>query len=188
MQLMSLDTAEVPSVGHDPGIKKVVAVEKEYDYDTMSEIKKKEVEKEAQGRYLAVAFVLGADRQRYGRLIENLENDYLQGQNNYPSTITAAYNLLTNWKQDPRNLVRTIGPVNDGVSFMNIDDGDAGQEVALANRGQQKSGTGADGKDRSYITCHRCGKQGHYANQCEEQRKTGAAMLMSGIKDGEFNG
>ena len=108
------------SIGHDPGIKKAVADEKGYEYDTMSETNKKEVEKEAQGRYLAVAFVLGGDRQRYGRLIENMENDYLQGQNNYPSTITTAYNLLTNWKQDPRNLVRTIGPVNDGVSFANI--------------------------------------------------------------------
>jgi hypothetical protein len=75
-----------------------VTVEKGYDYDTMSEAEKEEVEKEAQGRYLAVAFVLGADRLRYGRLIENLENDYLQGQNNYPTTVTAAYNLLTNWK------------------------------------------------------------------------------------------
>ena len=59
------------------------------------------IRQDAQQLYLATAFILGADRNKYGQLIENLENDYLQGQNNYPQTLTGAYNLLTNWKQDP---------------------------------------------------------------------------------------
>ena len=50
----------------------------------------------------AMAFLLGCDRSRYGKLIEDLENDYLQGRNNYPTTVVAAYNLLTNWKQENR--------------------------------------------------------------------------------------
>ena len=52
-------------------------------------------------------------------MIQDLENDFLQGQDNYPKMITAAYNLLTNWKQDPRNAMRDI--VNDGVSCANVD-------------------------------------------------------------------
>ncbi len=67
---------------------------------------------------MAVAFLLGADCARYGRLIEILENDYLQGQNKYPRTVTTAYNLLSNWKQDPCNSMRVLGQVNDGVSFI----------------------------------------------------------------------
>ena len=69
-----------------------------------------ELKHTTQVRYLAVAFLLGADRSRYGRLIEDLENDFLQGRNNFPTTLTGAYSLLTNWKQDPRNLMRAIGP------------------------------------------------------------------------------
>ena len=84
--------------------------------------------------------------------------------------------------------MRTIGPVNDGVSFANVDDGTTEKDVALANHGQQKAATGSGRKDKSHITCHRCGKQGHYANQCEDERQTGATMLMSGIEDGEFHG
>ena len=75
-----------------------------------------------QGIYLGTAFILGADRARYGKLVENLENDFLQGRDGYPVTLTGAYNLLTNWKQDPRNNLRTVGPTNDGVAFTNIDD------------------------------------------------------------------
>jgi hypothetical protein len=40
------------------------------------------VEKEAQGEYLAVAFLLNAGRVRYASMLQDLENDYLQGQDN----------------------------------------------------------------------------------------------------------
>jgi phosphoribosylanthranilate isomerase len=55
-----------------------------------------DVKKEAQEQYLAVAFLLNADHVQYRRLIEDLEIDYLQGQGNYPKTVTAAYNVLMN--------------------------------------------------------------------------------------------
>ena len=45
---------------------------------------------------MAVAFLLGCDRSRYGRLIEDLENDFLQGNDHYPSTVAGVNNLLTN--------------------------------------------------------------------------------------------
>jgi hypothetical protein len=41
--------------------------------------------------YLAIAFLMGADRNRYGKLIEDLENAFTQGQDNYPRTVTGAY-------------------------------------------------------------------------------------------------
>ena len=42
---------------------------------------------EARELYLAVSFLLGADRARYGKLIEDLENNFLQGQHLFPKTI-----------------------------------------------------------------------------------------------------
>jgi hypothetical protein len=59
--------------------------------------------KASQDKYLAVAFLLGSDQNRYRKLIKNLENDYTQGQNCCPKTLTTAYSLLTNWKQDAHN-------------------------------------------------------------------------------------
>ena len=90
------------NIGVDPGIELLVATELKKNVGLLTNAEKKD----AQDRYLAVAFLLGSDRSRYGKLIENLENEFLQGRNNYPKTVTSAYNLLINWKQDPRNLLR----------------------------------------------------------------------------------
>ena len=72
-------------------------------------------------------------------MIESLENSYLQGQNNYPKTVTEAFNLLTNWKQDPHNMMRVVGVGNDGVSFTNVESrqNDGQEVVALANSGKK---------------------------------------------------
>ena len=65
--------------------------------------------------YLALAFLMGSDQNRYGRLLEKLENDFTAGNDNYPKTLTDAYNMLLEWKDDPRLLIRMAG--NDGISF-----------------------------------------------------------------------
>ena len=72
------------SIGHKPGIKKAIVAETRVVIANLSATQKDDLKKEGQSHYLAVAFLLGSDRSRFGRLIENLENDYLQGQKNYP--------------------------------------------------------------------------------------------------------
>lgn len=79
---------------------------------------------EAMQWYLAVAFLLRADRVCFGKLIEDLENNYLHGQDNYPRMTNDAYNLLCNWKQDPRNVLRVNPSTSDGVAFMTTGDED----------------------------------------------------------------
>ncbi len=106
--------------------------------------------------YLACAFLLEADRNRYGKLIEDLENDYIQGQDCYPKTVTAGYNLLVHWKQNPQNLMRVLGTTGgNGVAFANRGDEDA---TALTNVGGKR--------DKSGITCFNCNEKGHYSNKC----------------------
>jgi siderophore synthetase component len=78
-------------------------------------------EKYTKEQYLACAFLMGLDRHGYGKLIEDLENDFTQRRNNYPKTLVDAYNLLVHWKQDPWNLMRVLGTNNDGVAFANVD-------------------------------------------------------------------
>jgi hypothetical protein len=178
------------SIGHEPGLNEYVATRNNIDYDHMDAAEEEDVQNESHERYLAVAFILGADKLRYGRLLESLENNFLQGQNRYPATVTAAYGLLTNWKQDPRNYVRAIGRVNDGVSFTNVDGGDAKDgDVTLATDGQgKKGGNNSKKKDKLHITCRRCGEKGHYSDKCDGERKTsGATMLMDGVEQGKFD-
>jgi hypothetical protein len=156
------------NIGMDPGIEEIVATEKGRDVTAMTATD----QLEAQQRYLAVALVLGSDCARYGKLIENLENDYLQGCNNYPLTVTGVYNLLSNWKQDPRNLTWSVGVTNDGVSFTNLDgskDDEAG-DVAMATTASGGSGSGKScTRDKSKVICCQCGKKGHYPSECDNE-------------------
>ena len=74
-------------LGIDPGISKAVFKEKGLTLATSTTTQKDEVKKETKERYLTVAFILGADRGRYGKLIEVLENNFTQqGQTRYPKT------------------------------------------------------------------------------------------------------
>jgi hypothetical protein len=96
-----------------------------------------DAEDAARERVLACAFLLGSDRARYGKLLEDLENDHTQGVDNYPSTLQQAYTLLVHWKQDPRNVVRLVGGMSDGVAFTNV-----GAEGSQGGRG---NGSGSRG-------------------------------------------
>ncbi|KAI2489179.1 Reverse transcriptase (RNA-dependent DNA polymerase) [Fragilaria crotonensis] len=81
-----------------PGLDKIIAIELGLDPENLDEQQKQDVAKESHSRYLATAFISGADPVRYGRLVENLENDFLMGRDNYPKTVRAAYNIMTFWK------------------------------------------------------------------------------------------
>ena len=74
------------------------------------------VMKEAKDLSLAMSFLAKADRNRYGQKIEDLENDFSQGQDNYPKTVSAAYSLLINWKQEHLNAhtMRVLKSNSDG--------------------------------------------------------------------------
>uniref|UniRef100_A0A7S2UAI5 Uncharacterized protein n=1 Tax=Attheya septentrionalis TaxID=420275 RepID=A0A7S2UAI5_9STRA len=84
------------SVGNEPAIEKALADERGLLIWALTPEELDELKKEAQEQYLATAFLLGADRGRYSGLIVSLENAYLLGNNNYPQTVSAAYNMLEN--------------------------------------------------------------------------------------------
>jgi hypothetical protein len=80
-------------------------------------------------RYLAVALLLGADRIRYGTLVEEIENEFLRNKGSpstagtYPTTAVEAYDYLCNYKKNPKILSRLLGQgsggkYNTGVAFV----------------------------------------------------------------------
>ena len=53
---------------------------------------------DARSKYLALVLLENSDKHWYRKLIMELENDYCKGQDDYLDTITAAYNILINYK------------------------------------------------------------------------------------------
>ena len=64
---------------------------------------------------------MGADRTRFGHLLETYENDFTQGVDQYPRTRTDAFNILANYKEDERNYLR-VTRSNDWVAFTTCDE------------------------------------------------------------------
>jgi hypothetical protein len=91
------------SIEDNPGILEALADSWNLDITVLSATNLANLQKEAHEQYLAVAFLLSADCGRYGRLIKDLENNFLQGQDRYPKTVMLeAFSLCTNWKQKQR--------------------------------------------------------------------------------------
>jgi hypothetical protein len=139
-------------------------------------------------RYLAVASLLGADRFRYGTLVEEIENEYLRNKGDassagtYPTTVAKAYDYLYNYKKGPKNLSRLLGQhsgndLNTGVAF--AQDGDQHHQDT-PNQASKKSGshehafatTGGAGSYASRKTiCRRCGAEGHNSIDCDSTKE-----------------
>jgi hypothetical protein len=146
----------------------------------------------AKERYLATAFLCGADRDRYQELLVGMENSYLKGVDEYPpKTMTAAYSLLTNWKQDTWNLSRLVNAGMGGVAFTKVggdgvDDDAEADGTTLATGGERQRATRA-AKDKSHIKCFRCGMMGHCASECtveeseekQDEPQSGTQLLMA---------
>jgi hypothetical protein len=113
------------SIGSEPAIVNEILIADGIDPDAATQEQIAAAITVAQEQCLASLFMQGAGRGRYEKLMEDLENAYTQGRDNYRKTVQDAYSLLTNWidKNSNRNAV----PTNDGVSFANVD-GEKGDE------------------------------------------------------------
>jgi hypothetical protein len=94
------------TIGNDNG-----AIRDEFDFTgvtdtattTTTSTHKIDATKASKDKCLAVELCYMADNTIYEKLLEDLENDYTKGSNNYPSNVTSSYNLLVNYKNYQRS-------------------------------------------------------------------------------------
>jgi Zinc knuckle len=149
-------------LGHDPGLVNLftpvpVPPKSKASVEPIPMVSKESTEdmhKRAQDHYLATAYILGADKMRYGRFLDSLENDYLQGRKSYPVTVPGECNLLTNWKENTSPPTRPVVFPHEAVAFATVTD-------------DKRS---VPSKDCSLVVCHKCNKKGHYANECPSSK------------------
>ena len=67
-------------------------------------------------KYLAIAFIQGANHHRYSGLWRDLKNNMVLGQDKYPKTLPAAYDVLLNYKTSGNK--QGGGDTNVRVSFI----------------------------------------------------------------------
>ena len=164
------------TIGAHPGAINEVLNATAADTDNPTIEEREDATKTATNRYLAVAFLLGADKMRYGTLIEEIENEYLRNKGSsstagtYPTSIAESYDYLCNYKRDPKNLTRLLGQtsggnnLNTGVAFVQDgaqdDDNISSQEQTFTTNG---GGGGANNRKK---ICRRCGTDGHTSIEC----------------------
>jgi hypothetical protein len=115
----------------------------------------------AREKFLAMSFLYAVDKFRYGKLLDELENDFTKGVDHYPDTITKAYTLVVNFKFQQRQVGRLFND-SEAVSFANVD----GKRTAPP--------------DITTVKCYCCQKMGNYASDCPSAtpKIEGATMLM----------
>ena len=71
-----------------------------------------ELEEAGRQETLAMALLRGADRTRYGTLLDHLANQFASGRDEYPKDLTAAYSLLVHYKTPSNARTRPTGTNN----------------------------------------------------------------------------
>ena len=164
--------------GMEPGIMEAFLKEEGLDNLTANNDQKVAAQAKTVESVMACAFILGADRNRYGKLIEDLENSCTQGTNKYPADLTTAYKLLVNWKQDPRNQIQVVRQASTNNSnnrpgelvFTNVGSTETGSHC-LTTAGTTNTNA-TTGNEYPSIRCYNCQRMGHYASSCPNEAVT----------------
>jgi Zinc knuckle len=106
---------------------------------------------EAQDRFLARVFLMGANKRRFGSLIEEYNNSYVAGTDKYPKLLEATLKLLSNYQDS-----------NSGLG-KGLDGKETGLGASFAQKGK---------RDLSKVQCHSCKEYGHYASNCPNKKKS----------------
>ena len=95
----------------------------------------------SRNKFLACIFLAGVDQKKYGKLVNNLNNDYLMGQKKYLKTVKSAMMMLSYYMGTGGN--------SKGWKLEEL------HEMSFAQH-------------KKNVTCWKCHKKGHYANECKQ--------------------
>jgi len=99
-------------------------------------------QEEAGKKFAACLFLAGVDRGRYGKAIDEMNNNFVQGTASYPVDVSDMLKVLTN-RSDAKS--SQLQAEQDGVS----------KATSFAQRVDRRR-------------CHKCGVEGHIARTCPE--------------------
>ena len=86
------------------------------DRDNPTDEEKTQASIHARDEYIAILFLRHSDPRRYGSLLADLENSYTRGIDEYPKTLSRAYDYLVNYKSP--NKAYASDPNEGGLSYL----------------------------------------------------------------------
>ena len=124
---------------------------------------------------LSMAVIKRADENRYGSLQKGLRNDYLLGNDRYPTTIPETLKLLDNYKNpNPtanQNREANRGEGNAGASFLQTTNG---LKVEFLR--------GTDNSFDPGTECYKCRCHGHISSICPVAKDNTGGPLPGGVR------
>jgi len=108
--------------------------------------------KAAQDKMLAMIFLGGVDKRRYGSMLASLNNSFLNGEDKYPASVNDALNVLQLWQD--------YGQGTGPRSAIDSERVRPGSETSFTQTNRQLA----------RLRCFECDGIGHYARNCPERR------------------
>ena len=134
---------------------------------------KTDPDKLAEDSFLAIAFLENADSARFSGLSRELRNIMLLGQDNYPVHLTAAYDLLCNYRPVPTGRRDDWDNDSVNVSFAQVtQDHTTGTDTQAVIPGN-------NGVTSTHTFCYACPQHGHITRYCPSPRDQRAGGLQS---------
>jgi hypothetical protein len=142
--------------------------------------------KQAQQRFEGALFLAHSHKGRYGRLIQELANDYNKSRDGYPASLTEAYELMLHdvHDEDARACSNGVG----GMAFAQDGAGTNNETTSPTPSGNGPPASNAQPNPRPGVTCHRCGKRGHFGNRCKESAHANGTTLVTAGSANASNG
>jgi hypothetical protein len=168
-QIRFMNTVQVieqcgASLGEDPLTRTKVCEDLGVLPTTTSAIEIAEITKRVRDYTLGAALILGADPERYGSMLRGLKNASLAGRDEWPKTVTEAYNYLSKWESDDSH---GRSREYEGTAF--------------TSQGREGHAPPTDKKEpqpwHTKMTCRNCNKLGHIASFCPDNKKVSTAHV-----------
>ena len=117
---------------------------------------------EEEQKMKAMIMIIGADHGRFATIQRTLRDGVILGRDEYPETVTAAYDLLQSTCPTLNKPSRFGSRFRKGGRFKlgNV------SFVQLGEKNNTPPVPGTDGIIHPNITCHGCNAKGHYRNRC----------------------
>ena len=128
----------------------------------------KEYQQLVRDRKMAMAFLLSANRKKYGTLLDKLSDSFSFNMDVYPKTLNQAYELLVKHTSSQKPFQKHRPKKSEGkrqtTNTSSTKQNDEGNALTFAQSHELVAGN--NGKVIAKIKCFRCNRYGHYADQC----------------------